>query len=858
MAAAIFAVAYAQAEDVDGKTLFNVRDYGATGDGVTLDSPAINQAICAASQSGGGTVWVPAGRYLSGSIRLTNNINLHLDAGAVILGAPQNMNAYDETEPFQGHAYEDGGHVYFHNSLMWGENLTNVSITGQGMISGGGLVAWDDLTDRMSGFNIWNKPNATWTNLPPVRLGNKAIALKLCRNILIRDVTIYHGGHFAILVTGCDNLTVDNVTMDTDRDGIDIDCCRNTMVFNCRINSPNDDGLCPKSTYALGRRVITENLAIVNCQVSGFEEGTLLDGTMKPHQGGMGRIKFGTESSGGFRNVTIANCTFRSCRGLALEEVDGGILENISVNNLTMMDINHYPIYITLGRRDRTPGATNGVLRNISISNVIASGVGKESGIQITGMPGDNIEGVRLQNIRMNFNGGGTVEQAATNMPELGTGYPEPFESPAFGLFARHVKDLELQNVRFSFAEEDHRPAMICNDVDGLEIDDFKSQVAEKVPLAKFDLVKDLVIRNSPSLETTIGFSNVETSQAATVTSLFDGKTLNGWIDQENSANQFDGGDIKDVSGFAKKLVAKSGPVSAFLSDKLGEKNSALLADYLASPSNSVVAPAEAVSTNSTAKKTKTLPSKASVVRSMLARNLTKIISDDPVYDETRFSGVQLRPETNELLGKNPQGYDLERLNKLLIEDAYPAEIAPGAIGWIVKDGAIVSTGAGRGTLYTAQDYSHYRLLLTMRHVSGRPDHPAAVLFFCTRPKDGEAPLDALGAIQFMIPQGYHWDYRPGHNGWGGVEFTTVAKSKFNDHEWSRVEILVDAAKGTARLAVAQPPGAKAVELLDYKLPEAGKTGPIALQMHNGGLFDEYKDITVEVNPKVDDLITVK
>jgi hypothetical protein len=239
----------------------------------------------------------------------------------------------------------------------------------------------------------------------------------------------------------------------------------------------------------------------VNCQVSGFAEGTLLDGTMKPHRGGYGRIKFGTESSGGFRNVTVANCTFRSCRGLALEEVDGGILENISVNNLTMMDIYDYPIYITLGCRNRTPGATNGVLRNISIANVVASGVGKESGIQITGLPGDDIEGVRLENIRINFNGGGTAELAATNMPELGISYPEPFKAPAFGLFARHVKNLELQNIRFSLATEDQRPAMICNDVEGLEIDDFKSPVAKKVPIAKFKLVKDLVIRNSPSLK---------------------------------------------------------------------------------------------------------------------------------------------------------------------------------------------------------------------------------------------------------------------------------------------------------------------------------------------------------------------
>ena len=118
----------------------------------------------------------------------------------------------------------------------------------------------------------------------------------------------------------------------------------------------------------------------------------------------------------------------------------------------------------------------------------------------------------------------------------------------------------------------------------------------------------------------------------------------------------------------------------------------------------------------------------------MLAKNLNKIISSGTVYDQARFQNVQLRPETKELLGKNPQGYDLERLNKLFIEDAYPAEIAPGASGWIVEDGAIASTGAGRGVIYTKNDYSHYRLLLTMRHVSGKPDHPAAVLFFaCAR-----------------------------------------------------------------------------------------------------------------------------
>jgi len=177
---------------------------------------------------------------------------------------------------------------------------------------------------------------------------------------------------------------------------------------------------------------------------------------------------------------------------------------------------------------------------------------------------------------------------------------------------------------------------------------------------------------------------------------------------------------------------------------------------------------------------------------------------------------------------------------------------------WTVKDGAMASLGLARGVIYTKNDYSHYRLEFTMRHLSGKPDHQACILFFGTRPEDGTKPLDALAAVQIQVPVGYTWDYRPGHNNAGKGEFKTLPHPKFNVQEWSRVEILVDATKGTARMAVAQPPGSKAVEVVDFNDPTAGKTGPIALQMHNKGLFDEYKDVTVEVDPPVDDLITTK
>jgi polygalacturonase len=492
------------AAETSGKNEFNVRDFGAVGDGKNLDSPAIDKAITAAAEAGGGTVLLPAGTYLSGSIHLKSNIHLVIDVGATILGAPQNLNAYDETEPFPGIAFQDGGHCYFHNSLIWGENLTNVFITGHGTINGGGLDRNPKILDEMCGYNHFPTPNTK--TYPPVRIGNKSIALKLCRNVLIRDITIYHGGHFGILVTGCDNLTIDNVTIDTNRDGMDLDCCRNTVVSNCRVNSPIDDGICPKSTYALGETRLTENLTIVNCQVSGFEEGTLINGTMKPTRSGLGRIKFGTEASGGFRNCTVANCTFRNCRGFALEEVDGGILENITVNNLSMTDVPDYAIYLTTGKRNRAPEVkTNSRMKNILISNVIATGVGKMSGIQIMGLPEQPIEGVRLENIRLISKGGGTTNDAAINPKELADGYPEPGKIgtlPAYGVYARHVKGLELANIHVSFVANDLRPAASFADIKGLEIDNFKPQFAEGVAPAVFaDDVRDVTIRNSPALQ---------------------------------------------------------------------------------------------------------------------------------------------------------------------------------------------------------------------------------------------------------------------------------------------------------------------------------------------------------------------
>jgi hypothetical protein len=185
------------------------------------------------------------------------------------------------------------------------------------------------------------------------------------------------------------------------------------------------------------------------------------------------------------------------------------------------------------------------------------------------------------------------------------------------------------------------------------------------------------------------------------------------------------------------------------------------------------------------------------------------------------------------------------------------------AASWMVKGGIIGSLGVGRGILFTEKQYRRYRVVFDVRHISGNPDHQACVLFFGLTPLfDHNAP-DMLKAIQFQVPLGGTWDYRDGYHTSGkgaanGDEFDAFARPSFNPHEWSRVEIIVDADAGTARMAVAQPVGSKAVEVGRFHVKAAGRIGPFALQMHNQGLFDEYANIAVEENPKSDELITLK
>ena len=500
--------------------VFNVRAFGAKGDGKTLDTTAINRTIETAAAAGGGTVRFPAGTYRSFSIHLKSNISLYLDHGATILAADPKAGdgKYDLAEPNEWDQYQDFGHSHWHNSLIWGENLHDISILGPGMIWGKGLVrsgsqsrtaAQNETvrTARDPREGAFTYPNPRDTVEPG--WGNKSISLKLCRNVIIRDITILHGGHFAILATGVDNLTIDNIKIDTNRDGIDVDACKNVRISNCTVNSPFDDGICPKSSFALGYARVTENVTITNCQVSGYDEGTLLDGTYKRafrNQNGTfsptGRIKFGTESNGGFKNITVSNCVFDYCRGLALEAVDGALLEDVTITNITMRDISNSPFFLRLGFRGRGPKETTtvGALRRVIISNVSVYNADPKYASIISGIPGHPIEDVLLSNIRIYSRGGGTKEQAALDPPEKEDTYPEPTmfgELPAYGFFIRHVKGLRMNDVQVSYLKEDARPAFWMNQVKDVEFNRLRAQRGANTGTFVLKNVEDFVLLQS-------------------------------------------------------------------------------------------------------------------------------------------------------------------------------------------------------------------------------------------------------------------------------------------------------------------------------------------------------------------------
>jgi hypothetical protein len=298
-------------------------------------------------------------------------------------------------------------------------------------------------------------------------------------------------------------MTIASLSIDTNRDGLDIDSCRCVSITDCQINSPNDDAIVLKSSYSLGAAKPTEDVTIRHCHVSGYDMGSLLDGTRRttqkiaPDRGGVtGRIKFGTESNGGFRKIVISDCSFTHCRGLALETVDGGPMEDVTIANLVMRDLTSAPIFIRLGNRARGPaGSPVSVVRRVSISHVEVTDAEPRFASLIVGIPGHMIEGVQLSDIRISYRGGGGIMDARMLPPEKENAYPEPNMFgviPAYGLFCRHVRDLLVRDVTVAFQKLDKRPPVVLDDVQVAAFEKFHARRHEKAAMYVMRNVSDI------------------------------------------------------------------------------------------------------------------------------------------------------------------------------------------------------------------------------------------------------------------------------------------------------------------------------------------------------------------------------
>lgn len=458
----------------------SVRAFGATGRLSDIQTAAVNAAIDSVSRNGGGTVYFPPGIYRCHTIHLKNRTRLYLERGSIILAAPQG--GFDPAEYNPSHQCQDFGHSHFDNSLIVGKNLREIAIEGPGLIWGKGLSR---------GVNKWWGMGG---RLPPADgpgVANKAIALKNCTDVTLRDFSILEGGHFGVLATGVDTMLVDGLLIDTNRDGFNIDCCRNIRIRNTKVNSPYDDGIVIKSTFALGEKRASENITVEHCHVTGgYEVGTLHDGSKKllaSGDGRVGRIKLGTESVGGFRNITIRDCALELCRGVALETVDGGDLQDVVISNIRMREIHDGPLFFRLGARLRSPHATAaGSFRNVTVDGIDCREMNCSMPAIISGIPGHMIENVVLRNLTFVQHGGDLGREAALIPAELAGDYPEADmfgeRLPARVSFARHVNGLQIEAMTFATVRPDERPDFWFENVRNWNVSGFISPTGTATP----------------------------------------------------------------------------------------------------------------------------------------------------------------------------------------------------------------------------------------------------------------------------------------------------------------------------------------------------------------------------------------
>jgi hypothetical protein len=453
-----------------GNATFDVKTFGAVGDGVTNDTPAINRAIENCNASGGGTVTFPAGKYSAASIHIKCNVRLLLDKDAVIFGGPkENFEAPEPNPKFD--KFQDFGHSHFHDALMWGENIENFAIEG-GKVNGGSIGHGD----------------------PKNGGGDKLVSIKVGRNLWFKDVTHEKGGHFVYLLNDCEGVTLDHVTITESRDAIDLMGCRNVQIHDCNFTGCVDDTIGVKSDYALGRRILSANIYVWD---SYFESGC-------------NGLQFGSETAGDFRNVNFWNIRIgRAMKaGIGITCNDSSVIDGVNYSNVVIKGAAS-PIYMLITDRLRTgePGAKTGTIKNVHVMNVTVTDCqpGRQGPVfpsTISGRPESSLENITLENVRITYKGAGTKEDVNVVPP-----YPKDYSPrslgprPASGFYIRHVKNLTFKNVEFAFEQPDERPPLVAYEVEGFVLDGFKThQPAPDVQTLKLQNVQNLTVRNSPGL----------------------------------------------------------------------------------------------------------------------------------------------------------------------------------------------------------------------------------------------------------------------------------------------------------------------------------------------------------------------
>lgn len=464
--------------------IYNVKEFGAVADGVTLDTKAVQNAIDECYNAGGGKVYFPAGEYVLSTLFLRSNVQIEIAENVMVLGS-LNFNDYCEDEKVDYPLYQDASHSFFNSSMFVGLDCENIAIFGKGTIDMRSV--WDEKGVRDA--EIKNR-------------GAKCIALKNCKNVAVGDLGIYNVTDLAVYFAGCENVDIYGLTMRVYIDGISPDNSKNVRIYNCNVES-GDDAIVFKTSYTLNRLDICKDIRVWNCDLKSR----------------CNAIKFGTETNGGFENIYIENIRIRQTRmcGIAIESVDGAVIDGITIRGVRMQNVN-VPFFVHLGKRMRGPeGREIGRIENVTIEDVVAEGPyepyeivawnyqsfkdndfyqypwrfgkaesfddtaenrTKESVWQMTsnicGLIGRPLKNIKIQNVVLKLDGGVTSYSYSQKVPEEAQDYPEVYVYgrllPAKGIYFRHIDGLTVQDVTVETSRPDVRDNFVFEDVLHVEI----------------------------------------------------------------------------------------------------------------------------------------------------------------------------------------------------------------------------------------------------------------------------------------------------------------------------------------------------------------------------------------------------